>query len=75
MARRRCALTLSNVGSVYPGADIRPIYGGVKHRWADVLASGSRERAERVLLMAYHAQPVDVLRQPRLLWQGKVVLA
>jgi hypothetical protein len=60
-------LTLSNIHTHYPNSHIRPIYGNHKQRWAYVLANTPRERAERILLMAYHAQPYQPMRQPLLL--------
>jgi hypothetical protein len=61
-------LTLSNVRQHYPEAkSVRAIYGTHKQRWAYVLADTPRERAERILLMAYRVQPYEMLRQPRLL--------
>jgi hypothetical protein len=68
--QNRITLTLSNVQTHYPDAkNIRALYGGIKHRFADVLAYTSRERAERILLMKYQPQVYEVLRQPRLLWK------
>lgn len=64
-------LTLTNVRGHYPEAkDIRPLHGNAKQRWAYVLASTERERAERALLMAYHVQPYEPMTQPRLLTKG-----
>jgi len=65
--QNRITLTLSNIRQHYPEAkSVRAIYGSVKQRWVDVLGS-SRERAERILLMKYHVQEYQMLRQPRLL--------
>ncbi len=67
---RQGAVTLSanNVREHFPEAQsFREIKGGAKQRWVYVLANNALERAERVLLMKYHVQPYEVLRQPRLL--------
>lgn len=62
-------LTLANVRQHYPDArTIRPLHGGVKSRWAYVFGNEA-ERAERILLMRYHVQPIEVLTQPRLFVQ------
>lgn len=69
-------LTLTNVHTVYPEAkSIRVIRGNVKHRWAYILAHNERERADRVLLMKYHQQEWEPLRQPRLFSQLGVIYA
>jgi hypothetical protein len=61
-------LTLSNIRNHYPEAkSIRAIYTNQKQRWAYVLADTPRERAERILLMAYQVKPYEMLHQPRLL--------
>jgi len=59
-------LTQANVHQHYPQArSVRELHGGVKDRWVYVLGN-TRERAERVLLMAYHVQDWRPITQPRL---------
>lgn len=67
-------LTLKNVHDLYPNSNIRVIRGNAKQRWAYVLGNAA-ERAERTLLMKYHAQVWEPIRQPRLLhnnWKGLI---
>lgn len=64
-------ITRQNVHTLYPYAkSVRHIRTGAKARFACVLAATERERAERTLLMNFHPQPWEPLRQPRLLFSG-----
>ena len=66
----KITLTLSNVYDYFPNAkSIRPLHGKQKQRWVYLCASTPQEYQQRLLLMKYHPQLYEPLRQPRLLME------
>lgn len=64
----KITLTMSNVHDHFPNAtSIRPLHDKKKQRWAYIFASTPEQRQQRLLLMKYHQQLYEPLRQPRLL--------